>query len=185
MRQTKVGKRYAKALLGLAIEQNELEKVREDMQLVLQACTDSKELDSLLSSPIIKSDKKLSILTQIFDAKVSKLTSSFIKIIATREREAKLKDISFTFGELYLEYKNIIRAEIKSVNGVSAEVKEKIAQMIKDSYQKEVIFDEINDAKLIGGFVLTINDKQIDASISNKLNNFKKGFDYNPFQAEF
>ena len=183
MRQTKVGKRYAKSLLDLSIEQNNLESIRADMQLVLNACQESKELNLLLASPIVKSDKKLSILTQIFDGKVTALSSSFIKMIATRAREAKLQDIAFAFGEMYLEHKNIIRAEIKSVNGVGPEVKNKIAEMIKQSYQKEVIFEEITDAKLIGGFVLTINDRQIDASISSKLNKFKKEFDYNPYIA--
>ena len=75
MRQTKAARTYAKSLLDLAIEQGSLEDVKNDMALILSVCEESSELQVVLSSPVVPSDKKLRVLTKIFDKKVSKLTS--------------------------------------------------------------------------------------------------------------
>jgi len=67
MQQTKAGLRYAKSIFKLAIERNELEKVSADMHLLNRTIADSRDLENLLHSPIIKADKKAAILHQIFD----------------------------------------------------------------------------------------------------------------------
>ena len=69
MRNVRVTVRYAKALHGLAIENKSELEVYNDMQKLSNACRDNKELTLFLKSPIIKTDKKLKILEQIFEKK--------------------------------------------------------------------------------------------------------------------
>ena len=66
MRDIKVASRYAKSLLKIAIEENSLEDLNNDMVLVNDVCINNKELTLLLQSPIIKSDKKTAIMNEIF-----------------------------------------------------------------------------------------------------------------------
>jgi len=93
--------RYAKSILDLAIEKGELEAIHGDMLLLKQACRDSKELESLLRSPIIKADKKGKILQAIFAGKISPLTSAFITLLLNKEREGYLSGIASAFVEQY------------------------------------------------------------------------------------
>ena len=58
--------RYAKSLIELSIERNDLEAVKADMDLIHTTCVESKDLVLLLESPVVKTDKKLSILKAIF-----------------------------------------------------------------------------------------------------------------------
>ena len=74
MKQSRVTIRYAKALFQLVIEQDTLEQSYNDMVLLDRVCAESKELSLLLKSPIVKTDKKLKILEEIFGSKIRKAT---------------------------------------------------------------------------------------------------------------
>lgn len=173
MRQTKAARTYAKSLLDLAVERGVLEDVKNDMELILKVCEESKELQSVLRSPVVPADKKLTVLDELFGKKVSELTSAFIKLIVSKGRGSLLANISFSFADLYLANKNILRAVIKSVDGVGDVLKKKVTELVKATYDKEVLIEEEKDETLIGGFVITIGDKQINASISQQLANMQ------------
>ena len=84
-----------------------------------------------------------------------------------------------------MAHKNILRATIKSVDGVNDAFKTKVSNLIKEAYQKDVQIIEETDRSLIGGFVLTVGDKQIDASISRKLAELEKEFNTNTYIKEY
>lgn len=177
--------RYAKSLIELSIERNCLDAVKADMDLVHATCVDSKELVLMLESPVVRPDKKLSVLNAVFGTQFSELTNAFIKILTDKGREALLDDIAAAFEDQYLAHNNILRAVITSVDGVSDDFKAKVATMVKSAYQKDIEIIEEKDAALIGGFVLTIGDKQVDASISRKLADLEKAFSKNTYVKEY
>ncbi|TVR36462.1 MAG: F0F1 ATP synthase subunit delta, partial [Cryomorphaceae bacterium] len=90
MKKPRVSNRYAKSILTLAAERNELSAVREDLLLVGNSIAQSRELSNALSSPIIKSDAKLRVLRSIFAGKVGELTNQFMEILVRKGREALL-----------------------------------------------------------------------------------------------
>ena len=112
MKDLKVSNRYAKALLELAVETNNLEDCYSDMNTVLTVSQESKDFYLLLKSPIIKTDKKIIIIEEVFSNKLSELTNGFIKIIICKKREAILDSVAKSFISLYKEKKNIISAKL-------------------------------------------------------------------------
>src|SRR5579872_4703054 len=99
--------RYAKSILDLAVEKGQLEAVHADMLLLKQTCRDSKDLENLLRSPIIKADKKGKILQAIFANKISPLTNAFITLLLNKEREGYLPEIAAAFVDQYKTRKGI------------------------------------------------------------------------------
>ena len=55
----------------------------------------------------------------------------------------------------------------------------------KYSDKKQVELVEKIDNDMIGGFVLNVGDRQIDASIKNKIKALKVKFSQNPYVKEF
>lgn len=184
MRQTKVGNRFAKSILDLAVETNVLDQVRADMSLILSTCEKSKDLRVLLASPVVNSTKKLTILNRIFGGKIGELSLKFVELITKKGREKALMDIAYAFEQLYLKHMNILKAEILSVDGISEEVRNKVKSIVRETFAKEVILEEKVDPELIGGIVLTVGDKQVDASIKAQLDKLRRGFDRNLFVSE-
>ncbi|HYE53324.1 MAG TPA: F0F1 ATP synthase subunit delta, partial [Chitinophagaceae bacterium] len=65
--------RYAKSLLDLAIEKNELETVYQDMLFLQQAAKNSREFVSLMKSPVIDAGKKERIFEAVTKGRISEL----------------------------------------------------------------------------------------------------------------
>jgi F-type H+-transporting ATPase subunit delta len=176
-----VATRYAKSLLQLAVEKGQLEKVYADMLFIQSVCEKHKDFVNFLNSPIINTDKKLSVLNEIFKGHVSDISLSFFVILANKRREMYMGDIAKSFIAQYKEHKNILTAVITSAKGIDASVKAKVLELVKQTTKGEVELVEKVDKDLIGGFVLRIGDKQVDASVSRKLNDLRKTFTENPF----
>lgn len=185
MKETRVAIRYAKSLLGLAKDQDVLELVKNDMVLISQTCAENRDFQVMLKSPIVKADKKLSILKAIFESQVNQMTIAFIEIITKKGREAFLEEISESFISQYRVFKNITTAIVKTAVPMTAEMKAQLMELIKKSAQGDVELVEEVDADLIGGFVLRISDQQVNASIQNQLHKLKREFDANPYIKEY
>lgn len=166
--------RYAKSLMDLAIESNQLDKVRGDMKTVEQLCTTNREFELFLKSPVIKTDKKLQVMKSLFEGKITPLTLSFLNLITSKNREAYIKEIASAFDEQYKTNKNIFTAVVTSARGLDAASKQKVLDLIKSQMNGEVELVEKIDASTIGGFILKIGDRQIDRTVARQLSNLKK-----------
>lgn len=174
--------RYAKSLIDLAIEKNQLDAVYNDMLFLQEACKVSREFVSLLKSPIIKADRKGKILDTITAGKVGVITSTFNHLLLNKGRESYLPEIVTAFIDQYKVLKGIHTAKLTTAVPVSAELKSAILdkiRIVKDIQQVE-LNTEVNE-DLIGGFVLEVGDQLVDASVAYDLNNIKKQFQNNDF----
>lgn len=176
MSEIKVASRYAKSLIDLAKEQNALEEIKSDMQLFVGAVKASAELKAILKNPIIPIGKKNSILNEIFSNKVHATTKAFLKIVIDKGRAEVLFGTAKEFLNQYNQYKNIVTAKVTSAVALSDAAKADIIAKVKEVTGGEVVLNATIDESLIGGFILTVGDKQFDASISSKLNQLKKDF---------
>jgi F-type H+-transporting ATPase subunit delta len=176
MSEIKVASRYAKSLIDLAKEQNSLEQVKSDMQLFSDTVKASSELKAVLKNPIIPLAKKNSILVALFGDKINQVTKAFLKIVIDKGRAEVLSGTAKEFLNQYNQYKNIVTAKVTSAIALSDAAKADIIAKVKEVTGGEVILNATVDESLIGGFVLTVGDKQFDASISSKLSQLKKDF---------
>jgi F-type H+-transporting ATPase subunit delta len=171
-----VASRYAKSLIDLAQETKQLEEVRKDMQLINEICANNRDFIVLLQSPVVKTDKKKAIFQQLFEGKVSKTTFAFLNLLASKRRESYIADVAATFEEQYKSLKNITTVKVESAVALDDKTKKQILELVKKTYTGDIDLVEKVNPSLIGGFVLTINDTQIDQSVKRKLNDLKKGF---------
>jgi F-type H+-transporting ATPase subunit delta len=169
-----VAERYASALMGLADENGKTDKVRADMQAVHALCRNSHDFIKFLESPVIKTDKKLSVLSSVLKGKISDLSFSFIELITKKHRESYIKDIAGAFEEQYKKKHNILTAVVTTAAGLDATTREKMLELVKSQTRGEVDLVEKTDPATIGGFVLKIGDRQVDNSVARKLADMKK-----------
>ena len=125
MRNARVTVRYAKALHVLAIENGSEQDVYNDMQKLSNTCRENKELTLFLKSPIIKTDKKVKILEQIFEKKLSNISKLF-KNYYSKKRESLLYDIANKFIEVYKKQNNIETANIITAQKLEPKLRENI-----------------------------------------------------------
>jgi F-type H+-transporting ATPase subunit delta len=176
MSQQTVAFRYAKSLLDLAIEKKVEAKVYEDMKLFSSVCHENHQFFLLLKNPIVSHYHKLTILKQIFKGKVDASTMAIFEIITQKNREAILPLIAEDYLVQYELFKGIQKAYITTVTPLTAAQKAEFTQIIADKTGKKVEIIEKIDERIIGGYVLKVNDRQIDTSVKTRLNDLKMKF---------
>lgn len=174
MSEYRVSARYAKSILDLANEQKSLDAVLADMKTFAAMVAASKDLQNLLSSPIINGDKKMSVLKSVFEKGFQKLTISFFEIVVRKKRERLLADIANSFVSQYNEMHQIATATVKSAITLSETALNEIKAHIEAQTGKKVNLTATVDANLIGGVVVQIGDRLFDASIAGKLGKLKQ-----------
>lgn len=185
MQGLKVATRYAKSLIDLAIEQNILAQIFADMKLINDSCKASRELTLVLKSPIIKTDKKQSVLKSLFAGKVNPVTMSFLNIVTDKKREMYLAEIADSFVSQYKKIKGIKTAGIITAAPLNETLRNEVLQIVKNFTHSEVELHEKVNESIIGGYILTVEDKQDDTSIKTKINKLRRTFKENLYIKDF
>ena len=186
MKGTILSSRYAKSLLTLAIQNNILEEIKNDMKMIADVCQDNRDLQLLLKSPIIKTDKKQSILKELFGPTINKVTLSFLNIITFKRREHYLEEIARQFVLQYNIHMNIEVAIVTTAVKIDDKLRQQILKLVKSSSELASIqLEEKIDKSVIGGFILTMGDKEYDASLSSKIRELKQEFAKNLYVSDY
>lgn len=176
MSELTVATRYAKSIIDLAEEKKSLEEIRKDMELFSQTLKANHELQAVLANPIIGHARKIRILEAIFGSKINKMTDSFFKIMVNKSRAGVLYATSKEFINQYNIIKHISRAYVTSAAPLSEENKKTIKAELETATGGKIELHTKVDKELIGGFVLTIGDRQVDTSISSSLRRLQNDF---------
>ena len=183
MPHARLAGRYAKSLIGLAVEKNQLENVYKDMLFLEMVVKGSRDFVTLLKSPIIKSDKKQAILDAVTsNGNLSELTLGFSRLLVNKSRESNLPEIITAFIEQYKVIKGIYTIKLTTAVPVSEELKQAIVHKVQSETSMKNIDLRIEvDEKIIGGYVLEMGDKLVDASIAFDLSKISSQFKKNEF----
>lgn len=173
---SKAARRYAKALLQSAIEQNILGDVEKDIRFISKTLSDSHELKVFLRSPVIKGEDKLRGLTSIFGSHISKETMGLLNLLAEKNRENLLADICTGFINLYNDHQGIIKVDVISAMELDKKQKKTLQDELSDSTGKKVDMSLSVDKSLVGGLVVKIGDTVIDGSVKHKIRMLKNQF---------
>ncbi len=176
MLNSKITNRYAKALLDLAISENSLDKISQDIGFVQKSVSSIRELSLLLKSPIVKRDKKKQIFHEIFVNKISDTSLKFCELVINRQRSELLPDIIRRFFELRNEFLNIKNIEVVSAVELDENQINLLKSILEQNLNKKVWLSLEVDRTLIGGFKVKIDDTVVDASLQYQLAKLKKKF---------
>ena len=179
MKDTRAALRYAKAVLNLAIDLNKENEVNDNMQLIAGTIADSKDLQIMLSSPVIKADQKKETLLAIFAKKINNISEGLIGQLVDNKRLALLHEVATQYSIIYDHYKGTQVARVTSAVPLSDDLKEKVLAKVKELTGKTTEIENTVDESILGGFILRVGDLQYDASIANKLNKLKREFTLN------
>ena len=185
MNESKIGKRYAKALFDFAIEQNKLEQVIKDMDLVNNTIQQSRELKTLLKNPVMHNKKKKTIVKALFEKHIGEIVLNYLMIIVSKNRGRYIFDIAAQFVVYYKKYKNIKTAHLATAQKVNDEIRQTIIQTLEEQTKATVELEEDLNEDLIGGMVLKVDDLEIDMSLRKRINELSQKFKTNIYQGKY
>ena len=173
MNDSKISVRYSRALFQSALGKKMLDRVYKDMTYISEMCK-IPEVRDLLNSPIILPAKKGEILHSLLGKEIGKITLSFIDMIIKNTRESYIPAITRVFMSDTMKYNGITETVLTTAIKTDDKIKKQVSELVSSTFNTKVELKEIIDKDILGGFILRIDDKLIDASIRNKLRKIEK-----------
>jgi F-type H+-transporting ATPase subunit delta len=169
MAHSKASDRYAKSLYQIAGSEGKQELVLEDIQQYRTALKSNPDLRAVMSSPVIPSSKKKAIIDSIFRPHFQQITALFFDLVIRKGREKNLGEIADAYIREDKRVKGIKDGKLISATALTAELRQELQARAEKLAGCKVVLEEKVDSSLLGGFILSVGDLQLDESIKNKL----------------
>ncbi len=167
-------RRYASALLSAAEEGNFLDQIVEELKVVREVLGNSRDLLHALRSPIIKGDRKIHILEEVFRGSVGEKMHLFLRLIALKKRAGLLPEIISEFEILLDEKRGVVNADVTSAVALSESQQSELIRRLEEYTGKQVRPNVSVDETLLGGMAVKIGDTIFDGSVSHQLQMFRQ-----------
>ena len=162
--------RYASAIFDLAKSSGSLDSVASEFDALGTVLKDNSELSDVIASPAYSRDQQGAVMAQIGQKLgASDITRKFVGLMAQKGRLALLPDAMKGFSALLAEERGEETAEVVSAKPLSDMQRDALAQNLKSSFGKDVKIDASVDPSLLGGLIVKIGSKMVDASLKSKL----------------
>ncbi|MCF8322859.1 MAG: ATP synthase F1 subunit delta [Flavobacterium sp.] len=174
MSSTRAAIRYAKAILDIADSKKVATEVSVDMALIASTIASNSELSSFIQNPLIKTEAKMDVVSQVF-ASVNPVTKSLFQLVLENKRFEILDGIALEYQKLFDVSNGVEVAKVTTAIAMNAALEAKVSAKIATfSSSKKITIENTIDPSIIGGFILRIGDKQYNASIANRLQVLKR-----------
>ena len=172
----RIAYRYGTALLQSAEEAQQLEETARNAEMIAMTVRESRELRRVLASPVIEKEKKKRILAELFERRIGSVMGRFLNLLSEKDREGLLLDIIEQFLYLFDEKRGILRVQVTSAVELTESEQTRLKEQLKLYTGKEVIPSFRVDPSVLGGFVVHLDDRVIDASLAHQLNLLRDKF---------
>ena len=163
--------RYASALFDLARDQRQIESVSSSLETLRSALADSKDLSELVSSPLVGRDDAGEAFAALAPALgLDPITANFLGVLARNGRKDQLMPVIRAFRRLAADHRGEETAEVVTARPLNDDQLARLKQQLRTRAGREVAIDASIDPAILGGIVVKLGSRQIDASIRTKLN---------------
>ena len=165
-----VSKTYGDALFELALEENKIDSLQEEVGVVLEVLADNQDLIKIMNHPKVSKEEKVALIEDIFKGRVSMELTGLMHMLAEKGRYGEIDDVLNYFLDCVKEHKNIGTAYVSTaVELTDAQKKAVEKRLLETTKYVEFEMHYSVDAALIGGMVIRIGDRVVDSSVQTKL----------------
>jgi F-type H+-transporting ATPase subunit delta len=173
MSDQSVARRYARALFEEAARSGEVSAVDADVALLEESLAGSRDLRSLLRSPVVPVHKKGSIVRQLFEKRVRPVTIRFILLLIDKERASDFDTILQAYRELRDVQEGVVQATAALALPLPEREEGALREAVERMTGKRVRLKVIQDPRLIGGIVIRVGDTVYDGSVLHQLESLR------------
>lgn len=169
-----VAGRYASALFDLAREEGQIDSVSRDLDKFAGLLEESADLRRLIKSPIVSAEEQDKAIDSVLSkAGIGGFAGNLIRLAAANRRLFVVPQMIRAYRSLVAEHKGIVSAEVRLAETPSTEQLDNIKATIREMAGSDVDLDVKIDPALIGGLVVKIGSRMVDASLKTKLNSIR------------
>lgn len=166
--------RYATALFELASEAKAFDKVDAALDAFLALLDGSEDLQRLVSNPVFTAEEQVAAVSALLKkAEITGLAANFISLVASKRRLFLVRSMIAGFKALLAEKNGVVSAEVTVAAPLSDKNRAAVLAALEGQAGGKIALTEKVDPAIIGGLVVKMGSKMIDASLKTKLNSLK------------
>jgi F-type H+-transporting ATPase subunit delta len=164
---------YARSLFEVASEQGKLDEVREQLGAFADALSDTRELQVFFFSPYFSTQEKEDGLARaVTDA--DPVVVNFLKLLIEKHRMPVVFRVRAEFDKLWEDENRLLPVTITSAVELPKSTVKQIGDRIAEQTERKVELNANIDPDILGGIIVRVGNSVLDASIRNRLENFRK-----------
>lgn len=170
-----LAKRYARAILALATEGSQIDRVRTDLKDVAAMWESSPELREVFANPGFSPKDRKAVLSEVAArAGISPLSRNSLLYLADSGRLSSLPDVANSYTDLAEKQAGAVRAEVTSASALTEVYYNQLQRVLEQATGKKVTIERKTDPSLIAGVVTRVGDQVFDGSIRTRLADLKE-----------
>lgn len=176
MKNTRVARRYAQALMQSADSVQAIDLYANDLELIKKTIVGSRELRLFVNRPIVTAQKKMGVLRELFGSSISSATMSFLELLVEKQREEHLLEVIEQYFGLRDAKYGIVNVDVSSAVEITPQQEKSLSDKLEQYTKKKVRVRFALDTSLKGGLVVRIGDRVLDASVKRQLELMREQF---------
>lgn len=166
--------RFASALMELAEDERAIDAVERDLDRFDRLIAESADLERLVTSPVFTADEQTRAVSAILDkAEIGGIAGNFIRLVAAKRRLFAVRGMIASYKALLARKRGITRAEVTVAEQPSDALLDELKSALKGVAGGDVVFALKIDPTIIGGLVVKLGSRMVDASLRSKLNSIR------------
>lgn len=173
--QASLAGRYASALFDLASENGTVTAVESDLDKIEAALAESAELAAVTTNPkVSRSDAKKALWGVSAILGLTELSQNFLGVLAQNRRLNQLPKVIAAFRAIAAAQRGEVTAQVTSAHALTDAQLADLKAKLTAREGRTVKLSPKVEPDLLGGLVVTIGSKRIDASIRTRLNSLSQ-----------
>ena len=170
-----VAGRYAFALHELATERGTGETVSEALKTFRQMYEGSPDLRLLMQSPAFSAAEQLKALDALLkNANIEGVAANFLRLVAGKRRLFALPSIIDAYQRLEAQAKGLTRAEAIVAKPLLPSQELSLRDAVQEAGGGKAVSLEVKtDPAIVGGIIIKLGSRMVDASLRTKLNSIR------------
>jgi F-type H+-transporting ATPase subunit delta len=168
-----IGQVYSRALFEAAKDGGVLDEIQEQLGAWTEALGENKNLQTFFFSPRFTSAEKKDAIRRIITGADERFLN-FLELLAERHRLPATFRIRRAFDELWREEHKMLPVEVTSAVELDEALVRSIGERIEERTGRRIELTSRVDPEIIGGLVLRVGNKVLDASVSGRLQRLRK-----------
>jgi F-type H+-transporting ATPase subunit delta len=166
---------YAKALIELADEQKlQHEAIGQELAALRDMVAKDETFRLYLADPSIATESRWALLKRALSGRVSPLVLHLLGVLNEKGRLALLREVSLAYEALLDEKLGKVQVEVIVAHQVTNEQIEEAKRRVSAALKRDAVVHPRVDESIIGGLIVRVGDKLIDASVKSQLQLMKE-----------
>jgi F-type H+-transporting ATPase subunit delta len=166
--------RYATAVFELAREENTLDQVMADLDRFDALVAENPDLLRLVRSPVFGAGEQQAALVAVLDrAGIGGTAVNFLRLVTTNRRLFAVRDMIRALRGLVARHKGEVTAHVTVAERLADRHLAALKDALKSVTGKDVTLDIKLEPAIIGGLVVKVGSRMVDASLKTKLNSIR------------